>query len=103
MTATAATEQICAQARVHHGAGRLDEAENLYRRILDAAPADIEARHMMGVVRLQQGRAAEAQRDLEPCCPKPPAMPISAPIMDWRSNCWGEAIKRWRISIARWS
>ncbi len=72
MTATAATEQIRAQARVHHGAGRLDEAENLYRRILDAAPADIEARHMMGVVRLQQGRAAEAQRDLEPLLSEAP-------------------------------
>jgi predicted O-linked N-acetylglucosamine transferase (SPINDLY family) len=61
-----------AQARVHHGAGRLDEAEQFYRRILDAAPGDIEARNMIGVLRLQQGRAAEALRMLEPLLTEAP-------------------------------
>jgi predicted O-linked N-acetylglucosamine transferase (SPINDLY family) len=61
-----------AQARVHHGAGRLDEAEQFYRRILGAAPGDLEARNMIGVLRLQQGRAAEALGMLEPLLTEAP-------------------------------
>ena len=59
-------ERFRAQARAHHGAGRFDQAEQSYRQILDAAPGDLEARHMMGVLRLQQDRAFEALQMLEP-------------------------------------
>lgn len=53
-------------ARAHQSAGRTEEAEKLYRRVLKVAPRDIEARHMICVLRLQQGRAAEALQALEP-------------------------------------
>jgi protein O-GlcNAc transferase len=53
-------------ARAHHGAGRFTEAEKLYRRVLEALPRDIEARHMIGVIWLQQDRAAEAVHILAP-------------------------------------
>jgi len=53
-------------ARAHHGAGRLDEAEKLYRRILANDGKDIEARHMIAVMRLQQDRAEEARQILAP-------------------------------------
>ena len=46
--------------------GRLDEAEGLLRRILAWNPRDPEARHMLGVLRLQQNRAAEALDIIEP-------------------------------------
>lgn len=42
-------------------AGRLDEAESLYRRVLAAAPDLPDALHMLGVVRLGQGDLDEAQ------------------------------------------
>jgi predicted O-linked N-acetylglucosamine transferase (SPINDLY family) len=43
-----------------HQAGRLAEAERLYRQALDADEDSYPALHLMGVLRLQQGRAAEA-------------------------------------------
>jgi predicted O-linked N-acetylglucosamine transferase (SPINDLY family) len=46
--------------------GRLKEAEDLFQRILAGDPHDPEARHMMGVLRLQQDRAAEALEILAP-------------------------------------
>ena len=53
-------EPLRTQAVHLHRAGRLAEAEHLYLAILDIAAHDIEALHMLGVLRLQQGRAQEA-------------------------------------------
>ena len=66
MSNAAGVEKLRAQARASLGAGRLEEAEQLYRRVLDAATNDIEARHMIGVVRLQQNRAADALQIIAP-------------------------------------
>lgn len=63
---TGTTEQMRARARASHGAGRLEEAEQFYRRILDAAPGDLDARHMLGVLCLEQDRAAEALEIITP-------------------------------------
>jgi predicted O-linked N-acetylglucosamine transferase (SPINDLY family) len=46
-------------ALAHHGAGRLDEAEQMYRLILDADPSEPNALGMLGVVLSQRGRHAE--------------------------------------------
>src|SRR5262245_55776789 len=43
-----------------HRAGRLDEAEPLYRAILDRHPADADALHFLGLLRHQRGDAAAA-------------------------------------------
>jgi protein O-GlcNAc transferase len=59
-------EKLRAKAREWHAAGQLDEAEHIYRRILELHRSDLEARHMIAVVRLQQGRAAEALAMIEP-------------------------------------
>jgi protein O-GlcNAc transferase len=48
------------QASTAHRAGRLEEAEDLYRRILAADPASFAAQHMLGVVVAQTGRSDEA-------------------------------------------
>jgi len=39
----------------HHQQGRLDEAEVLYRQILDADPNHADANHMLGVAACQRG------------------------------------------------
>jgi len=54
-----------AQGRValgleHHGAGRLAEAEALYREALAEEPHNIDALHFLGVVALQRGDPARA-------------------------------------------
>jgi len=59
-------ETLRAKAAELQGAGRLDEAEDLYRRILDLHHTDLKARHMLAVIRLQQRRAGDALAMLEP-------------------------------------
>lgn len=44
-------------ARARHEAGRLDEAETLYRAILGAEPSHAEALHLLGLVRVERGDA----------------------------------------------
>jgi tetratricopeptide (TPR) repeat protein len=45
------------QAIVHHQAGRLVEAERLYRAVLQVAPNRSDAHHNLGVLAMQGGRA----------------------------------------------
>ncbi|HUE62858.1 MAG TPA: tetratricopeptide repeat protein [Rhizomicrobium sp.] len=58
-------EQIRAQARIHHDAGRHQDAEKAYRRIVEAVPDDIQALHMIGVLQLQLDRPADALQLLD--------------------------------------
>lgn len=44
----------------HHQSGRLDEAEHLYRQVLQSSPRDHNALHLLGVAAHQLGRHAEA-------------------------------------------
>lgn len=44
----------------HHGAGRLREAEALYREALAEDPQNIDALHFLGVIALQRGDHAQA-------------------------------------------
>ncbi len=53
-------QRLLQDAVVHHRAGRLDQAEALYRRVRAALPNHFDAVHLSGIVALQQGRAAEA-------------------------------------------
>lgn len=59
----------------HHQAGRLAEAEALYRRVLAADPAHADALHMMGLLALQAGRAEEAVRLIAPVARRFPNTP----------------------------
>lgn len=65
-------EKLRAKAAELHGAGQMEGAERLYRRILALHRTDLKARHMIAVIRLQQGRAAEAQAMLEPLVAEAP-------------------------------
>lgn len=56
----ASLEATFAQATTHHRAGRLAEAEALYRAILEAFPQHGESLHHLGVIALQAGQPAAA-------------------------------------------
>jgi predicted TPR repeat methyltransferase len=60
--ARAAPADRLQQAMQLHQAGRLGEAEALYRRLLDANPRHADALHMMGLVNAQRRRFDEAAR-----------------------------------------
>jgi len=53
-------QELFDQAIALHQAGALDQAEALYQRMLLLLPASVAPRHMLGVIRYQQGRYAEA-------------------------------------------
>src|SRR6185437_16354098 len=55
---TLSLEQAMQDAIAHHRAGRLDEAERLYRAALAARPNHAEAWHNLGVVAVQRGNVA---------------------------------------------
>src|SRR5580765_718254 len=58
-------ERLRAKAAELHAKGQLDEAAQCYQRLLELRQKDREARYAIGVIRLQQSRAAEALRFLE--------------------------------------
>lgn len=51
-----------AEARRLHAEGTLDQAANYYAAILRAQPTNIDAKHLLGVLRMQQGKFAQAVR-----------------------------------------
>lgn len=53
-------QEVFQLAMHHHSAGRLDEAENFYRVILQHDPRHADSLHLMGVVAYQRGRPADA-------------------------------------------
>ncbi|HEX4635004.1 MAG TPA: tetratricopeptide repeat protein [Rhizomicrobium sp.] len=72
MTNADKVEKLRAKATELHGAGQVDEAERLYRRILEMHRTDRKARYGIGVIRLQQDRATEALAFLEPLAAEVP-------------------------------
>ena len=59
-SATAATTSIRYQALAAHRAGRLGEAETLYRRALEEDPGDVDSLHMLGTVVYERMRYRDA-------------------------------------------
>ncbi len=58
------TQELRDRAVALHRSGRLGEAEQLYLDVLAGAPRDFTARHLLGVVRAQQGRREEALAEI---------------------------------------
>jgi protein O-GlcNAc transferase len=50
------------QAVAQHQAGRLDEAATAYRQVLQQAPGQFDATHLLGVIALQRGDLATAEK-----------------------------------------
>ena len=53
------------QAVALHQAGRLVEAEPLYRRVLTAQPRHFDSMHLLGVIHYQRGECQEAVRQID--------------------------------------
>ncbi len=53
------------EARIHHQAGRLDQAADLYHHILQAQPDHAEAAQLLGLIAYRYGRLEEACRLLQ--------------------------------------
>lgn len=58
--APAKLQQLLEEAVAHHGAGRLEQAEKIYRHARESAPGHFDVLHLSGTLALQQGRHAEA-------------------------------------------
>jgi tetratricopeptide (TPR) repeat protein len=54
-----------AEGLARHQAGRLDEAETIYRKILAVSPDHFDTRHLLGAIFLQRGNHAESLRHIE--------------------------------------
>ena len=52
------------QAIQFHQRGQLADAERLYRKALEQDPAAFTPRHLLGILKLQQGRADEALKEI---------------------------------------
>jgi tetratricopeptide (TPR) repeat protein len=71
-----AIEAYFQQGQRLHGAGRLAEAEQIYRQILAAVPTHADSLHMLGVVALQAGQPAAAIRCIDQAIALQPAAAI---------------------------
>jgi len=69
--------QLFEQGLAAHRAGRLDQAEKLYRQVLRADAESFAALHMLGFLKAQQGRHDEAITLLHKAVRKNPAEPTA--------------------------
>ncbi|HEY2009856.1 MAG TPA: tetratricopeptide repeat protein [Rhizomicrobium sp.] len=69
--------QLFEQGVTAHRAGRLDQAEKLYREVLRADAANFPALHMLGFLKAQQGRYDDAIALLNKAVRKKPADPAA--------------------------
>jgi protein O-GlcNAc transferase len=79
-------ETLMQQAVALHQQGRLDEAARGYIAVLDRDSADVNALHLLGVLRQQQGRAAEALAPLGQAL-------AAAPLVALIHSSYGNALK----------
>ena len=68
-------QELLQQAVPLHQAGRVDEAEKLYRQMLALEPGSFPALHLMGLLRLQQGRLEDALSFMEAALGVQPGAP----------------------------
>jgi len=69
--------QLFEQGVAAHRAGRLGQAETLYRQVLRADPASFAALHMLGFLKAQQGKYDDAISFLSKAVRKNPADPTA--------------------------
>lgn len=71
-------QQLLQEALAHHGAGRLDQAERLYRQARSEVPRHFDVLHLSGTLALQQGRHADAVELLGRALPLNPRSAVCA-------------------------
>jgi predicted O-linked N-acetylglucosamine transferase (SPINDLY family) len=79
-------DQVLQLALEHHRAGRLADAEPIYRRVLAQHPDHPDALHLLGLIAHQVGRHADAKHLIERAIARHPATPPA----DWHHHL-GEA------------
>jgi tetratricopeptide (TPR) repeat protein len=67
---------ILREAQLHHQAGRIDEAEQRYRLILERMPTQPDALHGLGLLVYRRGRAKDAIGWLSQACAVDPRNPL---------------------------
>src|SRR5262245_5114723 len=70
------TNQLIAEGLERHRAGRLADAESLYREALAGDPNSADAFHLLGLIASQQGRFEAAVRQIHEAIRLAPAAPI---------------------------
>ena len=88
----------------HHGAGRLREAEALYRQALAEDPHNIDALHFLGVVALQRGDPGQAVLLISQALSRNPANPPACNNLGLALAAQGkrrEAVSAWLDALAR--
>ncbi|MBF0178589.1 MAG: glycosyltransferase family protein [Magnetococcales bacterium] len=88
-------DQTLRQAIAHHHAGRLAEAERLYRAILVNDPRHPDAHHNLGIVGLQAGRVEEALPHLQA------AMEVAPMVVQYWSSLLDGLLMAGRPQVAR--
>ena len=94
-------QNLYRQAAAFHQKGQLAEAEALYQQLIAALPMT-RTRHMLGILRLQQGRDGEALELLGAAVRISPRNPD---MLGNYANAWGRWaawMKRWRRWTGRW-
>jgi predicted O-linked N-acetylglucosamine transferase (SPINDLY family) len=96
-------QQALAGGLAHHRAGRLAEAEGIYRQILAVAPEHPEACNLLGVVAMQTGRFLLAVEWIGRAAALEPASPAYAGNLGEAFRLAGrmrEAVEQYRRAIA---
>ena len=88
--APAQLQTLLQEAVAHHRAGRLDAAEQSYRRVRIAVPANFDALHLSGLVAYQQGRHREAAELLRRALKRKPASGVCAMRLGLALRAMGE-------------
>ncbi|HJT60984.1 MAG TPA: tetratricopeptide repeat protein [Burkholderiales bacterium] len=98
-----ATHRRVEEGLQHHGAGRLREAEALYRQALAEDPQNIDALHFLGVVALQRGDPAQAVVLISQALSRNPANPPACNNLGLALAAQGkrrEAVSAWLEALA---
>jgi protein O-GlcNAc transferase len=67
---------VLKQGLAFHQSGHIVKAEQCYQRVLATHPRNIDANHLLGVIRAQQGRSQEALRLIETAREQAPNSPF---------------------------
>jgi tetratricopeptide (TPR) repeat protein len=91
------------QAVTEHRAGRMAEAEKLYRSVLANDPQNFDALNMLGAIALQRGDAAAAERGILAALAVRPQHPVALSNLGnalGDLGRWEEAVERFRQALA---
>jgi predicted TPR repeat methyltransferase len=87
-------DEALALAIAMHRANRLDDADELYARILEAAPDNADAVHFRGVLRHQRGGSEEALELIRR------SIALNAAVPDWHNNLGNVLLETGQVDAA---